>query len=113
MKPVMGKNERRHGPATQVALDHLSTLKLEHQHLLNTLLADTGMASATLESLVEHLLEEEGPQLRDALTRAKAGASVQPPLPSIARTGTTVGSLRPSSSIHAAAAQRTVGSLRK
>lgn len=107
----MAKNERRYGPATHVALNHLSTLKPEHQLLLNTLLADTGMADATLESLVEHLLEEEGPQLQEALTRAKAGADALPTWPS--RTGTTVGSLRPSTVALAPPGQGTVGSLRK
>lgn len=111
----MPTEERSHGPATRVAIRNLRSLKPEHQELLRTLLDDPGMASATLETLVEHLLEEEDARLTHALARVKAGhASVEAASSAAAqRPGATVGSLRPSSSAAPAASRGTVGSLRK
>lgn len=81
------------GPATEVAVRNIARLKPEHQDLLRTLLADTGMAPGTLEVLVEHLLEEEGPALQQVVARAKLGVSAA--LASSAfRAGATVGDLR-------------------
>lgn len=106
----MGKKDQEYGPATRVALAHRAQLKPEHQSLLGTLLADRGMAGTTLESLVEHLLEEEGPQLQEALCLAKAGPALGP------RTigeGATVGSLREPPVAPLGPQRGTVGSLRK
>lgn len=81
------------GPATEVAVQNIARLKPEHAELLRTLLADAGMAPATLEVLVEHLLEEEGPALQQVVARTKLGVSAS--LASSAlRAGATVGDLR-------------------
>lgn len=106
----MGKKNQEYGPATRVALAHRAQLKPEHQSLLGTLLADRGMAGTTLESLVEHLLEEEGPQLQEALCLAKAAP---PTGPETAHEGATVGSLRKPSVAPLGTGRGTVGSLRK
>ena len=87
-------NTKTHGPATQLALAHARTLKPEHRALLLTLVADTGMAPATLETLVEHLLEEEDPRLGVALRRVRSGSPVAVVSSALARPGATVGSLR-------------------
>ena len=109
----MATEERDQGPATRVAIRNLSALKPEHQGLLRTLLADAGMSKATLETLVEHLLEEEDPRLQRALARVKSGnASVEIASGAAARPGSTVGSLRPDRG-GAGGARGTVGSLRK
>lgn len=81
------------GPATELAVRHMRTLKPEHQELLSVLMADAGMAGATLEVLVEHLFEEEDPRLVAALHRARAGGGAAAIEASV-RTGATVGSLR-------------------
>lgn len=110
----MASEERAHGPATRVAIRNLSSLKPEHQELLRTLLGDTGMAPATLESLVEHLLEEEDARLQHTLARVKAGhVSVETATDAGQRAGATVGSLRPAPGAAAGAPRGTVGSLRK
>lgn len=71
--------DRSYGPATQLAVRNLSTLKPEHQTLLRTLLADRGIASSTLETLAEHLIQEEDPRLQQALARDnRSGATVDP-----------------------------------
>ena len=85
---------KTHGPATQLAIRNLRSLKPEHQTLLGQLLEDQGMATATLETLVEHLFEEEDPRLTMALARVRAGASVEAVSAASVRSGTTVGSLR-------------------
>lgn len=85
---------REHGPATQLALAHARTLKPEHQALLATLVADVGMAPATLETLVEHLLEEEDPRLQVALRRVRSGSPVSVVSNAAHRPGSTVGNLR-------------------
>lgn len=109
----MATEERGHGPATRVAIRNLSALKPEHQELLRTLLGDPGMASATLETLVEHLLEEEDPRLQRTLARVRSGsASVEVASSAGARAGSTVGSLRPDPG-GGGAARGSVGSLRK
>lgn len=82
------------GPATTLAIAHKSTLKPEHQTLLDALLADEGMASATLETLVEHLFEEEDPRLTEALHRARVGVPVEVVSHASHRAGATVGNLR-------------------
>jgi hypothetical protein len=109
----MPTEERAHGPATRVAVRNLTALKPEHQDLLRTLLADPGMGSGTLETLVEHLLEEEDPRLLRALARVKAGlATVEVASDASKRPGVTVGGMRPDP--HAVGTARgTVGSLRK
>lgn len=110
----MPTEDRTHGPATRVAIRNLTSLKPEHQQLLRTLLGDSGMASATLESLVEHLLEEEDARLQHTLARVKAGhATVEIASDATRRAGATVGSLRPSSAVISGPARGTVGSLRK
>jgi hypothetical protein len=81
------------GLATEVAVHNIARLKPEHGELLRTLLADTGMAPATLEVLVEHLLEEEGPALQQVVARAKLGVSAAL-ASSTVRPGATVGDLR-------------------
>lgn len=86
------KSDER-GPGAELAVRHLRTLKPEHQELLGVLMADPGMAGATLEVLVEHLFEEEDPRLVAALHRARAGGGVAAIAASV-RTGATVGSLR-------------------
>jgi hypothetical protein len=83
-----------HGPATQLALAHVRTLKPEHQELLATLVADPGMGAGTLETLVEHLLDEEDPRLRIALQRVRSGAPIGVVSSALSRPGATVGSLR-------------------
>ena len=107
----MTENTAARGPATELAIAHKATLKPEHQELLDVLLADAGMGVATLETLVEHLIEEEDPRLLLALRRAKVqGAAVV--AQASARTGASVGNLRRES----APAQRgagSVGSLRR
>jgi hypothetical protein len=120
----MATVERSHGPATQVAVRNLASLKPEHQEILRTLLADRGMASATLETLAEHLLEEEDPRLMRALARVKAGhasvtaasntghASVTAASNTGRGTGATVGSLRPERAT-SSTGRGTVGSLRR
>jgi hypothetical protein len=72
---------------------NIARLKPEHRDLLRTLLADAGMAPATLEVLVEHLLEEEGPALQQVVARTKLGVSAAL-ASSAVRSGTTVGDLR-------------------
>ncbi|WP_236518753.1 hypothetical protein [Sandaracinus amylolyticus] len=110
----MASEERAHGPATRVAIQNLSSLKPEHQQLLRTLLADSGMAAATLETLVEHLLEEEDTRLQTALSRVKAGhSSVEAASAASARPGSTVGSLRVERGAVGSNGRGTVGSLRK
>lgn len=75
-EPAAGASEAsERGPATVLALRHLKTLKGEHQVLLAQMMEDRGMAASTLETLVEHLLEEEDPALSRALERVKSGAS--------------------------------------
>lgn len=89
----MADDDDARGPATQLAIAHKATLKPEHQELLDVLLADPGMGSATLETLVEHLFEEEDPRLVLAARRAKVnGAAVV--AQAAARPGATVGNLR-------------------
>lgn len=110
----MASEDRAHGPATRVAIRNLSSLKPEHQELLRTLLGDAGMASATLETLVEHLLEEEDSRLQHMLARVKAGhASVETASSAVARPGATVGSLRADRGGPPASGRGTIGSLRK
>lgn len=110
----MVSEDRAHGPATRVAIRNLSSLKPDHQELLRTLLADAGMASATLEALVEHLLEEEDTRLQHALARVKAGhASVETVSAACERPGATVGSLRLDDDGPVNSGRGTVGSLRK
>ncbi|MDQ3037183.1 MAG: hypothetical protein M3Y87_32620, partial [Myxococcota bacterium] len=100
-----------------VAIRNLSSLKPEHQQLLRTLLGDAGMASATLESLVEHLLEEEDARLQHTLARVKAGhTTVEVASDARQRPGATVGSLRADAGERAdlgGGGRGTVGSLRK
>ena len=98
------------GPATELALRHMKTLKPEHQELLAVLLADAGMGASTLETLVEHLFEEEDPRLVSALQRVRAGGGAAA-IEACGRRGATVGSLRVE--ISAVAASASVGSLRK
>ena len=86
--------EKEHGPATQLALAHARTLKPEHRAILATIVADAGMAPATLETLVEHLLEEEDPRLQVALRRVRSGKPLAVVSAVLARPGSTVGSLR-------------------
>ena len=86
--------QKDHGPATQLALAHVRTLKPEHQELLATLVADPGMGAGTLETLVEHLLDEEDPRLRIALARVRSGAPIGVVSAALGRPGATVGSLR-------------------
>lgn len=99
------------GPATALAIAHKSSLKSEHQTLLDSLLADEGMANATLETLVEHLFEEEDPRLTEALHRARAGVPVAVVSTAIHRAGATVGSLRQDRA-PASTGRGSVGSLR-
>ena len=103
-------DEATRGPATELAIRHMKTLKPEHQELLAVLLADVGMGAATLETLVEHLFEEEDPRLVSALQRVRAGGGAAAIEASVRR-GATVGSLRVESAPPAASAS--VGSLRK
>lgn len=100
------------GPATTLAIAHKSTLKPDHQSLLDSLLADEGMASATLETLVEHLFEEEDPRLIEALHRARVGVPVDVVSEASRRPGTTVGNLRQDRA-PASTGGGSVGSLRK
>lgn len=97
------------GPAAELAVRHLKTLKPEHQELLGVLMADAGMDAATLEVLVEHLFEEEDPRLVAALHRARAGGG-EASITASVRSGATVGSLRRESTLPARSAS--VGSLR-
>jgi hypothetical protein len=114
VRGVSGRGAREQGPATLVALRNISSLKPEHQILLRTLLADEGMASATLETLVEHLLEEEDGGLQLALARVKAGhASVETASAAASRPGSTVGSLRAEAGPSTSAGRGTVGSLKR
>lgn len=105
-------SSKEHGPATQLALAHARTLKPEHQSLLATLVADAGMAPATLETLVEHLLDEEDPRLGVALRRVRSGASFAAVSGALARPAATVGSLR-AEHAPAAAGAGSVGGLRR
>ena len=100
------------GPATSVVVQNIARLKPDHQILMKTLLADEGMAPETLETLVEHLLEEEGPALQQVVARTKLGVSAA--LASAARPGgATVGDLRSGHANVASAPKRgTVGPLR-
>lgn len=102
-------NEKR-GPATELAVRHMRTLKPEHQELLAVLMSDEGMGVGTLEVLVEHLFEEEDPRLVSALHRARAGGGEASIVASV-RNGATVGSLRVESAPPARSAS--VGSLRR
>jgi hypothetical protein len=105
----MGNETKPRGPATELAVRHLKTLKPEHQELLGVLMADPGMQTQTLEVLVEHLFEEEDPRLVAALHRARAGGG-EASIAASVRTGATVGSLRTESA--PAARSASVGSLR-
>src|SRR5690349_11540901 len=82
------------GPATELAIRHLKTLKPEHQELLAVLLADAGMGQASLETLIEHLFEEEDPRLVTALRRIQAGSPKSAVIEASARDRATVGNLR-------------------
>jgi hypothetical protein len=94
-------------------VQNIARLKPEHGVLLRTLIADPGMAPATLEALVEHLLEEEGPALQQIVARAKLGVSATL-ASSTLRPGVTVGDLRGGFAPHASTATgTTVGSLRR
>lgn len=97
------------GPATELAVRHMLTLKPEHQDLMSVLMADPGMAQGTLEVLVEHLFEEEDPRLVSALYRARAGGG-EASIAASVRKGSTVGSLRRETAPPARSAS--VGSLR-
>jgi hypothetical protein len=97
------------GPGAELALRHMKTLKPEHQELLAVLMADADMQSATLETLVEHLFEEEDPRLLTALHRARVGGEAA--ITASVRTGATVGSLRHEHQPIARSAS--VGSLRR
>jgi hypothetical protein len=112
MKSASTSGQR--GPATEVAVHNIARLKPEHGELLRTLLADSGMAPATLEVLVEHLLEEEGPALQQVVARAKLGVSAAL-ASSTVRAGATVGDLRGGgfSQHPAARSGATVGGLRR
>ncbi len=114
-KRRMGKSDaestREHGPGAALAIRHMKTLKPEHRQLLAVLLADQGMEPATLETLVEHLFEEEDPRLVTALRRIQAGAPASAAIDASARTGATVGNLRNDRTPVAASAS--VGSLRR
>jgi len=89
----MNEKPAARGPATELAIAHKATLKPDHQELLDVLLADAGMGTGTLETLVEHLFEEEDPRLLLALRRAKVqGAAVV--AAAGARVGASVGNLR-------------------
>jgi hypothetical protein len=105
----MGNETKPRGPATELAVRHLKTLKPEHQELLGVLMADAGMQTQTLEVLVEHLFEEEDPRLVAALHRARAGGG-EASIAASVRAGATVGSLRAESA--PAARSASVGSLR-
>ena len=99
------------GPATRIALTHRDSLKPDHQELLRTLMADTGMDPNTREDLVEHLLEEEGPRLMAALSRARSTrVSAEVAAAAVPR-GLTVGSLRHEQT-WPASGRGSVGSLR-
>jgi hypothetical protein len=89
----MGNETKTRGPATELAMRHLRTLKPEHQELLGVLMSDAGMGAGTLEVLVEHLFEEEDPRLVSALHRARAGGG-EAAIAASVRVGATVGSLR-------------------
>ena len=105
----------KRGPATELAVAHMPTLKPEHQQLLATLLADPGMASATLEVLVEHLFDEEDPRLVAALHRARAGVPVEVIVGARPGGRASVGDLRVSSYVSAGepSGRGTVGNLRR
>jgi hypothetical protein len=113
----MGKTEeaasgaREHGPAVALAIRHMKTLKPEHQQLLSVLLADQGMAQGTLETLVEHLFEEEDPRLVTALRRIQAGSPKNAVIDASSRDRATVGNLRRDTTPVASSAS--VGSLRR
>jgi len=100
------------GPATSVVIHNIARLKPDHQTLMKALLADTGMGAATLETLVEHLLEEEGPALQQVVARTKLGVSAA--LASTAlRSSHSVGDLRAAHTNPITATKRgTVGPLR-
>lgn len=101
--------ETKRGPGVELAVRHMATLKPEHQELLAVLMADTQMQSATLETLVEHLFEEEDPRLLTALHRARLAG--EPAIAASVRSGATVGSLRQERQPIARSAS--VGSLRR
>lgn len=100
------------GPATSVVIQNIARLKPDHQTLMRTLLADAGMGADTLETLVEHLLEEEGPALQQVVARTKLGVSAA--LASTAlRAAHSVGDLRAAHTNPISAPKRgTVGPLR-
>ncbi|MFN7699514.1 MAG: hypothetical protein ACK6CU_00860 [Deltaproteobacteria bacterium] len=110
----MTSGTTQRGPATEVAIHNIARLKPEHGVLLRTLLADPGMSAATLEVLVEHLLEEEGPALQQVVARAKLGVSAALASTTV-RAGASVGDLRGQDPPpHAAErAGATVGALRR
>jgi hypothetical protein len=105
----MANDTKTRGPAAELAVRHMKTLKPEHQELLTVLMADAGMGTGTMEVLVEHLFEEEDPRLVSALHRARAGGGEASVAASV-RTGATVGSLRVEKAPPARSAS--VGSLR-
>ena len=100
------------GPATSVVIQNIARLKPDHQTLMKALLADQGMGAATLETLVEHLLEEEGPALQQVVARTKLGVAAV--LASSAlRSSQSVGDLRAAHTNPITAPKRgTVGPLR-
>ncbi|MDW8245651.1 MAG: hypothetical protein RMJ84_03655 [Sandaracinaceae bacterium] len=100
----------KHGPITSFALERIGELKPEHQELLSLLVKDKGISPATLEHLVDHLLQEESPALRQGATLIKNAHSVQPQA-----TRTTVGNLRRIEGAQGLPRRSglTVGSLRK
>ena len=103
--------QRARGPATELAIRHMKTLKPEHQQLLTVLLADPGMGQPALETLVEHLFEEEDPRLVTALRRIQAGSPKSAVIEASARDRATVGNLRRDTTPVASSAS--VGSLRR
>lgn len=75
-------------------LQKLAATRAEHRRILQTILADGGMALGTRQTLIEHLLQEEDEQMvrltglaGGAPSPAGAGDAPTPRL--------TVGSLRP------------------
>lgn len=78
----------------EAAVAKLAATKAEHRRILEVIAADAGMAPATRQALVLHLLEEEDEQLARIAALSGGGAAAPAPASAAARPGLSVGPLR-------------------
>jgi hypothetical protein len=89
-------------------LQKLVATRAEHKRILQTILADGGMALGTRQALIEHLLQEEDEQLARLTGLTGGGGSPVAGVADASAPALTVGSLRPEGTFEGAR----LGSLR-